>query len=135
MANARARLANSENILESAYLTVNEAESLGVDISSFVVDLVQALDYLNQAKIAMESGDFDNTVLLSRKVIEDSVQIMDEASDLMIDAKLENNKSFVNHLILSLLTSIIIVILGFAGWKYFKLFYYRRMLQLKPVAT
>lgn len=118
--------------VELAFLAVNDLERMGGDISSLVADLGVAIQYFDGSKNALESGDFNGSVLLSRKAVSDSEEIIYEAFNLKQAAKITRDNLLRNQVIFSSLYSLLILVLGYFFWRFIKSYYIRQIMRAKP---
>jgi len=129
---AVSEISRAENSLNSAYLSVLEAERAGGDISELVTSLNNALELYSESKNAFESGEYERAVLTAEKVVEASNIIQDDAVGLRGAAELHGKVSFRNQLFISLGAVCSIVVFGFLGWRRFKEYYLKRMMGMRP---
>ena len=129
---AKSTIERAEEALASAYLSVLQAERAGEDPSELVTRLNNALEYLDGAERAFESGEYDRTVLSAGKAVEVSYAVEDDAVALKRLAEYRGEILFRNRLVLSLLLIFQTVLLGFLGWVLFKGYYIQRMMGLRP---
>ena len=122
----------AEDSLELAYLAVLEAEKAGGRMPVLVSELNGVLEFYSDAKNAFQTGDFEEAISVSREVVDLSRTIIDSAHSEILVAEREKTESLKNQLLISGLAASIIIILGYSGWMFFKSYYYRRMMLLKP---
>ncbi len=118
--------------LESAYLSVVEAERSGGDVSELVSYLRVAVGHLSEAERALEMGDYDGASLLADKADEAAKDILLIASRLGDFSIMQGRIAFGYRLLVSFGVFMVIMIYGFLGWKTFRGYYFRRLMELKP---
>lgn len=129
---ASVKLDAAGEYVELAFLSVNDLERMGGDISSLVVDLKEAIQYFDGSKHALESGDFTESVLLSRKAVSESEEIIYEAFNLKQVAKIKSGNLLRNQVIFSSLYSLLILVLGYIFWRFIKSYYLHQIMRAKP---
>ena len=129
---ALSEISRAEDSLKSAHLFVLDAERAGGDISELVAHLNTALEYFSEAERAFGSGKYDSAVLLAGRVVETSVVILNDAAGLRGIAEHQGEVAFRNQLLISLGAACSIVVFGFLGWRWFRDYYVRRMMGLRP---
>ena len=129
---AVSRISQAEDSLEAAYLSVDEAERAGVDVSEVVALLNAALEYYSEAERALDSGEYDAAVQLAGEAVEASNVVLDADVSLMFVAERVEEEVFRNQLFLSFGAVCFIVLFGFLGWRLFKGYYVRRGMGLGP---
>lgn len=129
---ASSAIIEAERDLGSAYALVAEAEGSGANVSVLLRRLGSAGDFLSEAYFAFRAGDYGNASLLTiecKHVIEG---VAGEATDL----KAEAEKTYSNSVLLTASGSavglVLLLLLGFFGWKFLKRRYFRRVLNMKP---
>ena len=131
-AEAVSRISQAEDSIKAAYLSVLEAERAGGDVSELVVRLNDVLGYFSGAERALEAGEYDPAVFLAEKVIEGSNVVLSDGTRLRSSAELHGEIVFRNQVVLSFLVVCFTVMFGFLGWGFFKGYYVRRLMGLRP---
>jgi hypothetical protein len=130
----RARSARelAEDLLESAFLSVLEAERRGVDVYELVSGLKVAVGHYSEAERAFESGDYDGAVILAERTVEAANNISNSAVRLRGVTEVQGEIAFGYWLFQSLGAVCVIVVSGYFGWSRFRGYYVRRLMGLRP---
>ena len=126
------RVSQAEDSLESAYLSVLEAESAGGDVSELIRILNTALEYYSEAERVIKTEEYEEAVLLAAKVVETSNVVLDANTGLIVVAKHVKSAAFMNQLYMSVGACILIITLSFLGWRRFKNYYIKKLKDFKP---
>jgi len=122
----------AEAAVVSAYEAVLDAERAGANISGLLSQLNVAGEYLANAHVWYELGDYDNATLFADHCYGIGREVRNEA----VEKKNEAYSLWVNDLVVKMTGSIIgvviIVFLTFLGWRAFKRRYHKRILGMKP---
>ena len=118
--------------LESAYLSVLEAERSGGYVSELVWSLRVAVRDLSEAERALELGDYDGASLLAEKADEAAKQILMDASRMGSLAHIQRRIVLGYRLFLSFGGFLLILLFWFLGWMWFRDYYVRRLIRLRP---
>jgi hypothetical protein len=129
---ARSMLESAEGALASAYLSIVEAERSGGDISPLVMAFNGALNDLSAGRRALDAGDYELASDLASEAVDLSDMVTEEAVLLRHIAEYEGEIEFRNRLILAFMSVYLIVLLGFLGWRLFRVNYLLRMGLMKP---
>jgi len=129
---AVSRISQAEDYLEAAYFSLLEAERAGGDVSGLVVFLNTALEYYSEAERALEYGEYETVVQLAEKVVEASNVVLEANIGVMVVSKDVKETELRNQFLLSFGSVCFIILLGFVGWKWFKDYYTRRVMGLRP---
>lgn len=122
----------AEDAIVSAYGAVLEAEQAGANVSSLIVQLNEAGEFLTKAYVAYRLGDFNETVLLAGRCSEIGESAKNRAEELRIEAYRSRVTESWLTVTGSLVSVFVFVFGGFWGWGFFKRRYYRRVLTKKP---
>ena len=125
------RVSQAGNSLEAAFLSLLKAERAGGDVSELVPLLNSVLEYYIEANRAIETGEYDEAVLLAGKVVEISNIVLDADTSLLVVTKHVEETAFRNQLFLSFGAILFIILFGFLGWRWFKGYYIRRVMGLR----
>jgi hypothetical protein len=121
-------IAQAEDSVITAYLSVLEIEEKGGDVSELLIRLNDVLDKLAEAEIAFESGNYDLALELANSVIEVSDNISIMRTRLSLLAQVQKENEFARKLQLSIGLVCVIVLSGYLGWMGFKKYYLRRQM-------
>jgi len=129
---ATTSIEGAENALVSAYQSVLEAEQAGANVSSLLVLLNDAGEFLVEAKVAFRLRDFDEAILSANNCSEIDEGVMGEAYELQVEAS--GSRVIDSWLTMTGSTvGVVAVVFGsFWGWRAFKRRYIRRVLRMKP---
>jgi len=125
---ATTNISHAKDSVIEAYVSVLEIERKGGYVSELIVRLNDVLDNLAEAERAFESGNYDLATQLANSAIEVSYLISEEAVDLRHGAEVQRELEFRNKLLLSAGSVCIILLCGFIGWRRFKEYYLRRLM-------
>ncbi|HKZ95151.1 MAG TPA: hypothetical protein VJ249_11325 [Candidatus Bathyarchaeia archaeon] len=125
-------ISNGEDIINSAFQTVLEAEQAGANVSRLLISLNSAEQLLVQARFSFRIGDFENASRLAERSKEIGVVVESEAAGLRDLAEKSWHERFFVAIAGSMSSIGIIASGSFIGWRFFKRRYYRRVLGMKP---
>jgi len=140
----------AEQAVSSAFEAVSDAESAGADVSGLIVELNRSVGFLSEANILFRNGDFGGAARLAdlsvgivegvdrweldgsvmRSVRYEGVRV--EASRLKASALSHRDFLFKVSLVASILGVPVFLLFMLFLWRWFKEFYARRLLDLKP---
>jgi hypothetical protein len=122
----------AEQSLEQAYIAVLDAERAGANVSGLLVKLNEGADLLSASQLAFESGNFTEASRLAASLSSVAGDVWDEAARLKVEA----GDAAVNRswfcLVLSVVVVSVVLVASVLGYRYFKGWYFRRLLKLKP---
>ena len=119
-AEAASALVTSENAVVSAYQAVSKAEEAGANVSSLLVRLNEAGWFLDRARVAYKSGDFDSTGSLATLCNEKLDGFVADADVLGETAIKEHYLDFFVNLAGSIIGAVGVVCVGFFVWFFLK---------------
>jgi len=125
-------VSQAENSLDSAYLSLLEAERAGGDVSEVVKVLNTAIEYYSEAERAIKKGEYDTAVLLATEAVEASNVVLEADLGLIAVSKYVEGADLRNQLYLSLGAVIFIIPLSFLGWRGFKEYYIENIKKMRP---
>ena len=125
-------IAESEDILFSAYETVLDAERVGANVSVLLQNLTVASIYLSNANNLYRLGDFDHAKSFADISHEIALDVMNEALVLQNEAGNLHETNFRATVFLSVVGVLFVVVLAYVSWPVFKGRYYRQVLGSKP---
>lgn len=125
-------VSEAEQSIAQVYEAVVDAESAGANVSSLLVGLNDAVGLLSEAQLALEVGDFEECIRLAELSREAGSGVGNEARALEVEA----NYAYVNLSWWfaggSVLGVSVVILASFFGYRYFKRWYYQRLLKMKP---
>lgn len=123
---------SAEDVVVSAYRAVLEAEEAGADVSGFLERLNVAAERLALAQMCSRRGDFDRATDNASLCLEAAEGIVEDAGVLRDRAVLERGvRSWV--MIGGSIAGVALAVFGsWFSWRVFKMWYYGRVLKLKP---
>ncbi|MBX5327268.1 MAG: hypothetical protein ACQXXH_01625 [Candidatus Bathyarchaeia archaeon] len=125
-------ISNVSGFLERAFLAVGDAERSGANVTLLKVRLNYAGLLLANASASFGVGDFSAAVDFAL-LANDTVNGMgDEAYQLKTAAEVARVERFHWSILVSSLGISLVVFVVLVGWVYFKRYYVRRVLGLKP---
>ena len=107
-----------------------DAESNHVDVSNFLFRLNDAAELLSEAHMNFDVRDFDNASYSADEAIQVANEVVNEIK--LLDIEGNNTQTHITILILSGSTALIVVFISFISYRYFKSYYYKRLLKMKP---
>jgi hypothetical protein len=115
-----------------AYGAVLNAEKAGANVSSLAVRLNDAADLLSQAHVAFDVGNFAESVRCANLSTQVGGGIYDDANRLQVEAEDANGNRATLFTVVSVVAVAIVICVCFFSYRYFKGWYYRRLLKMKP---
>lgn len=125
-------ISEAEQSVALAYDAVLNAERAGANVSGLLVRLNDAAGLLSEARMAFEAGNFDESVRLSHLSSGIGGQVWDEAETLRVEASDAAADRVWLFFAESVLAVAFVLFASFAGYLYFKRWYYRRLLKMRP---
>jgi len=125
-------LEQAEQSISSAFHMVLEAEDAGANVSGLTAKLNEAAGLLVEAKILVQNGDSRQAADLASHSVEIAEDVKDEASTLKASALSHHDFLFKVSLVGTLVGVPAFLALMFLLWRWFKGYYTRRILGLKP---
>ena len=129
---AISKVSLAENSLETAYLSLLEADRAGGHVSGLVALLNTALEYYSESENALELGEYDAAIQLAGKSVEASNVVFETDINLIEITKKVEEEVFRKQLFLSFGVVCLIVLFGFLGWRQFKVYYVHRVMDSRP---
>jgi hypothetical protein len=129
---AASALANADEAVSSAYQAVSKAEESGANVSSLLVRLNVAGEYLANADIQYRLGKFENATRFANLCYSVGEEVKNEAVDSKNQAYSLGVTDLVVKMTVSMLGVVVIVFLSFFVWGAFKRRYQKRVLGMKP---
>lgn len=120
----------------SAFKAVSEAESAGVDVSNFIARLNQASELLVEAMSLFKNGSSTENIVNVIELANHSTELANNVKNEMVDLKASalsyNDYILQIYIITSSVGVAIFIVFMFLSWRWFKHYYLRRLLGLKP---
>ena len=129
---AAASVSEAEQSLEQAYIAILDAERAGANVSSLLVKLNEGAGLFSASQLAFEIGNFTEASRLATLLSSVAGDVWDEAARLEVeagDAAVDRNWFY---LVLSVAVVSVVLVASGLGYRYFKGWYFRRLLKLKP---
>lgn len=132
LADARTVLDNASASLENAYEAVREAEVAGANVTVLKAKLAEGGVLLAYANASLSIGNYTGAVTLALQANQTVKGMAAEASALAAAAR-ENWSAQFNWSILETGIGLSLAVFSvMVGWVYFRRYYVRRVLSLKP---
>jgi len=129
---ALSAIESAELAVDLAYEAVLEAEGAGANVSGLLDELNDGAEALSKAHISYRVGDFDDAVYFVDLCCDLVGGTEAEANKLRDVATAEKNYRLLLSTLGSVLALVCIFYGGFFGWRFFKTWYHRRALKMKP---
>lgn len=126
---AASALANAEKAVASAYNATVNAEQIGANVSSLLVQLNDAGDQLGKAEISYSQGDFNATLNLVNLSSETAAGVKAKAVQLKLEALEARSVDIWFRMGVSIVAMVGVGLGGLGAWHFFKKRYYRRVLR------
>jgi hypothetical protein len=129
---AATSVSEAEQSLAQAYIAVLDAERAGANVSSLLVRLNEGADLLSESQLALEDGNSVEASRLATLLSSVAGDVWDEAARLKVEAgDAAVNRSWF-YLVVSVVVVSVVLVASGLGYRYFKGWYFRRLLKLKP---
>jgi hypothetical protein len=125
-------ISGAEQAVASAYVVVLDAERAGANVSGLLVRLNGAADLISEAHAAFDVGSFEEAVRLAGLSGGVGVEVENDAGLLKVEAGNANVDRFWLYLVVSAVAVAVVVCGGYVGYGFFKKWYFRRLLKMKP---
>jgi len=129
---ASGAIGQAKRDLGSAYAVVAEAEGAGADVSVLLNKLGSAGDFLSEAYVAFRAEDYGNASLFAVECSRVVEGVAGDAARLKADAERAHSERSLLTAAGSGVGLVLLLVLGFFGWKFLKRRYFRRVLNMKP---
>jgi len=129
---ASGAIGQAERDLGSAYVVVAEAEGAGADVSVLLNKLGSAGDFLSEAYVAFRAGDYGNASLFAMECNHVVSGVAGDAARLKLDAERARSDRLLLTSAGSGVGLVLLLVLGFSGWRFLKRRYHKRVLDMKP---
>ena len=131
-ASAEAAVAEAQQDLTSVYGAVSEAETIGVNVSSFIEQLSVAAGFLAEAETLRRTGNFTGAVFLAGLARESLQGLVGDVESHTSVVALERAQALAWAVAFSIVGLFLVVSSGWIGWGYVRAWYVRRILKFKP---
>lgn len=125
----------AEQSLSSAFENVLESERVGSNVSVLIFRLDEAAELLEKAKSSLLKGELNNVDVLTQYSVEIASEVEDEAIRLKGLMVAHQASIFNVSLVLSVVGVPGFLFLMFRLWRWFKKYYTKRILSLRPEVT
>jgi hypothetical protein len=132
---ASVRIATADDSLQHAFKVVSDAEAAGGNVSSLMVELDEAGQYLAGAEMAYKNGDTSTATSLANACVDKAEAVASEAIALRDSASAISNAALLDNTIFSVGGAVMVILLLFFGWRLFKNHYLKRLLKMRPEAA
>jgi len=124
----------ADKAVSSAFEAVSEAETAGGNVTELIVRLNHASDLLDEAMSLSRNGSSDNNVIieLSNNSAEIANSVKNDAANLEASSLSSHDSNFQFIIIASSIGELIFIFFMFIFWHWFKGYYTRKSLSLKP---
>lgn len=121
--------------MDSAFLAVLDAEKAGVNVSSMLVDLNNALNLLSSSKVMLSGGDLDGAAAAATRSTDVAQNIRSEALSLKASTIADHMSAFRLSAVMYLAGVGLFLSLMVLAWQRFREHYVRRAMDLRPVVV
>jgi hypothetical protein len=122
----------AEEDLALAFKSAATAEAAGANIDALVFKIVSAADILSYAQGNFTEGNYESALQLAKTCSQLVDGLVEEASNLRIDAEKAKNDRFLVMGAVSVVGLLLFLFIAFLGWSFIKRRYMRRLLKMKP---
>jgi len=129
---ASSAISEANDALRRAFEAVLEAERVGANVSGLIVKLNEVGGLLAEAEIAYKNGNFSEAVSKAKECSGLADGVMDEALTLKGKALAMGQNIFWQNLSITLVESAVFLIFLFFVWDWFKRFYSKKLMKMKP---
>ena len=119
-------ISHAEQDLGSAYSAVADAEKVGVDVSELQANLSVSGDFLSEAHMAFEIGDYENARLLAIESSSGLDGVALDATHLKGEAEDAHDRLVFLTVFGSSIGLVLLTIFGLLGWRFLKRRYFGR---------
>jgi len=125
----------AEKAVSSAFEVVLDAEYAGVNVSKLIARLNEAASLLAESNVLLRNGNLSGALRLAGHAVDIADEVEVEASSLR-DAEIARRElAFKISLVSATVGIPTYAFLMFFSWRWFKGFYLRRILGMKPEVT
>ena len=113
-------ISTAKNKLLSCYEAVREAETTGANITSVLISLNEAGSLLSRAELAFSQDDFDAALSFGVQSQNSLNGVLEAANVLKETGQQEQFMNSLIKVVASLLGVIVVLVAGFAVWRFLK---------------
>jgi len=125
-------VSEAEQSVVRAYKAVLDAERVGANVSSLLVSLNNATGLLSEARMSIETGNFEKAVRFAALSSEVGNGVGSEAERLTVEASQTHAANSWWSLVESGVVVVVVLCASVLGYRYFKRRYYMRLLKMRP---
>jgi hypothetical protein len=129
---AMSAINQAEIKLNTSFIAVMEAEDAGGDITHLLADLHLAGDYLTDAYLAFRNKDYDDSYLFALDCVDTSEEIDIDANQIKLIAENTEREFLLLTVAVSGIGVILLIIFSIFIWRFLKIRYYKKVLEMKP---
>jgi hypothetical protein len=129
---ASSAISEANDALRRAFEAVLEAERVGANVSGLIVKLNEVGGLLAEAEIAYRNGNVSEAVSKAEECSGLADIVRDEALTLKGEALAVRQNIFWQNLSITLVGSAVFLIFLFFVWDWFKRFYSKKLMKMKP---
>jgi predicted DNA repair protein MutK len=126
---ARSSVSRAEQALGSVYVQVADAAASGADVSGLLNKLDVAGSYLSDAFAALKREDYELALQKAASCENELTGLEEQAVSLKAEAKNASAFVFSESVIGSAIGLVLVLVLGFIGWRILKRSYLKRSLE------
>ena len=125
---ARSNVSRAEQTLGSVYVQVADAAASGADVSGLLNKLDVAGSYLSGAFAALKNEDYEQALQKAASCENELTGLEEQAVSLKVEAKDASDFGLLESVIGSFIGLVLVIVLGFIGWRILKRTYLKRSL-------
>jgi predicted DNA repair protein MutK len=125
---ARSSVSRAEQTLGSVYFQVADAAASGADVSGLLNKLDVAGSYLSEAFAALKRDDYEQALQKAASCENELTGLEEQAVSLKAEAKDASDLGLSERVIGSVIGLVLVIVLGFFGWRILKRTYLKRSL-------
>lgn len=123
-----ASIAEAEEALASSYEAVLAAEQAGANVSDLSAQFNVCCEYLSTAHMWYQLGNFENADYFAGLCQDIAEDIKYDALELKTETEKIAGTDFVASTVVSVVGIVVVLVSSFIVWRFFKRFYYQRIL-------
>jgi len=131
-ADANQMLAEAENAVVSAYVSVAEADGAGANVSQLLVKLEDAGALLAEAQNSYRVGDYERAFSLAMNCSDAVNNVVQDALALKSETEEAQGQKLLFTAGVSSACLSVLFVLSLFGWRFLKKVYLKRVLEMKP---
>jgi len=122
----------AELAVSSAFEAVLDAERVGADVSGLIGRLNEAASFLGESEVRFRVGDYDGAVEAADRSVQIAEFVKGEAYGLRLSSLAQRALDLRFRFLISFVCVSVFLALMFLIWFWFKGYYVRRLLGLRP---